>query len=183
MVDIKRKKPGFSLAEALVSMLVLSIFFVASSRIITTKPKKEVQMNRHGYFECFKDHSGVMKQKRCDGSYAGDLIRVEDGVCRFTPPRGIAFVVIYALNNGAFYTWTEPQFNSDRGNDDEITIDESDLANFQANMEFQEEDPSGGNSNMAPLKNFFQSSYPSSSIYEELDKFSTYQGPAVFIGW
>ena len=164
-------------------MLVMSIFFVASSKIITTKPKKEVQLSRHGYFECLIDHSGILKQKRSDGSYTGELIRVNDGVCTFAPPSGIAFVVIYALNGGRFFTWTEPQFNSDSGDDKEIKIRDNELYNFQTNMDFQEEDPSGGNDNMAPLKNFFQSSYPSSSIYEELEKYPGYQGPAVFIGW
>ena len=181
MVDIKNKKFGFSLAEALVSMLIMSMFFIATSKIITTKPKKEVQANRHGYFECYYD-GGVLKQKRSDGSYAGEPINAGNA-CTFTPPTGIAFVLIYTLNdtNGRkFYHSQEPQFNSDNG-EDVITISGSELRYFQ---DITEQIEAGGNSNVYELMNFFQASYPSSSIYALLQNSNnTYSGPAVFIGW
>ena len=45
---VKNKtKFGFSLAEALVSMLVLSLFFMATSKIISTRPKSEKITNKH----------------------------------------------------------------------------------------------------------------------------------------
>lgn len=182
MVDIKNKKFGFSLAEALVSMLVMSMFFIATSKIITTKPKKEVQANKHGYFECYYD-GGVLKQKRSDGSYAGEATIASGNVCTFTPPKGIAFALIYTLNNTngrKFYHSQEPQFNSDNGNDT-VTISGGELWSFQNQTEQVEED---GNPNIYELMNFFQSSYPSSSIYTLLkNNPDTYSGPAVFIGW
>ncbi len=180
MVDIKNKKFGFSLAEALVSMLVMSMFFIATSKIITAKPKKEIQANKHGYFECYYE-GVVLKQKRSDGSYAGEPINAGND-CTFTPPSGIAFAVIYTLHNTngrKFYHSQEPQFNSDKG-EDVITISGSELSNFQNETEQVEE---GGNSNIYELMNFFQSSYPSSSIYAILKNDNEYSGPAVFIGW
>ena len=184
MVDIKNKKFGFSLAEALVSMLVMSMFFIATSKIITTKPKKEVEANRHGYFECYIDSDGSMKQKRADGSYAGVPTAVVGNTCRFTPPRGIAFILMYALNdyNGRkFYLAQEPQFNAEDGVD-EITITRNELRYFHYQPYM--EDVGEGNENTYVLMNFFQSSYPSSSIYKLLkDSGNTYSGPAVFIGW
>ena len=47
-------KRGFSLAEALVVMAIISIFFAAATKIITTRPKPKIQVNPHGYFECYK---------------------------------------------------------------------------------------------------------------------------------
>ena len=46
-------KKGFSLAEALVVMAIISIFFAAASKIITTRPKPPKQVNQHGYYECY----------------------------------------------------------------------------------------------------------------------------------
>ena len=181
MVDIKNKKFGFSLAEALVSMLVMSMFFIATSKIITTKPKKEVQANKHGYFECYYD-GGVLKQKHSDGSYAGEPTNA-GSACTFTPPSGIAFALIYTLNNTngrKFYHSQEPQFNSDNG-EDVVTISAGELSSFQ---EETEQVNSEGNDNKYELMNFFASSYPSSSIYKLLqDTDCQYSGPAVFIGW
>lgn len=48
-------KKGFSLAEALVVMAVVSIFFAAVTKVITTRPKKPKQANLHGYYECYVD--------------------------------------------------------------------------------------------------------------------------------
>ena len=177
MVDIKNKKFGFSLAEALVSMLILSVFFVATSKIITTKPKQEVQSNKHGYFECYYDGE-QLKQKRSDGSYAGEPVAVSSA-CYMTPPAGIDFVIIYALNNGRFYNCQEPQFSGDNGSD-EVKITDSDLRHFQDYME----DAGDGDTDMNILANFFAMSYPSSSIYEKLRTSNNeYIGPAVFICW
>ena len=187
MVKRMNKKSGFSLAEALVSMLVVSVFFMAASKIITTKPKKELEQSKHGYFECYVE-GGALKQKRSDGSFGATPATVATGQpCRFTPPGGVAFFVIYALNTKenvgrGFYVSQESQFNSEDGNE-EVTIDRTELSRFQDYM-----DETGNiNTSIYPLVNFFESSYPSSSIYHLLKTdqgvITNYAGPAVFIGW
>ena len=187
MVKRMNKKSGFSLAEALISMLVVSVFFMATSKIITTKPKKEIEQSKHGYFECYVEDN-VMKQKRSDGSFGATPVTVASGhPCRFTPPNGVAFFVIYALNTTedvgkGFYVSQESQINSEDGIE-EITIDSDELTHFQDYMD----EAGKPNTSIYPLINFFESSYPSSSIYHLLKTdqgvVTDYAGPAVFIGW
>jgi len=45
-------KFGFSLAEALVSMLVISLFFLATAKVITIKEKDKPKM-LSGFYECY----------------------------------------------------------------------------------------------------------------------------------
>lgn len=181
MVNVRNKKFGFSLAETLVSMLVLSIFFVVTSKIITVKPKAEIATNRHGYFECFVQN-GALMQKRSDGTYNGEAVPAGNA-CHFVPPSGIANVVVYVLNDTEglgqrFYVSAEPQFNGQDGNDT-VSIDLAQLRTFHQTLEGIEE----GDENVHVLMNYFQVSYPSSSIYAILNEDDTYTGPALFIGW
>lgn len=84
------KKRGFSLIEALVAMGILSIFFAATAKIITTKPKAERVSYIHGSFKC------------CESQ------------CYFKPPSGVAFFSIKAANynyNSA-YSHYEPNINN-----------------------------------------------------------------------
>ena len=205
MVEIKNTKCGFSLAEALISMLILSLFFIATSKIMTTKPKAEISENKHGYFECYHDGTNL-KQKRSDGSYAGAPINVSE--CSFIPPKGIAFANIYVLNTTGirhfdddgepvldedgnierihkerrFYVGVEPQFSGNADveiNDDTIKIDQNLLYYFQDELYEAGE----GDININALINFFATCHPSSSIYALLQSDPSYAGPAVFIGW
>ena len=181
MVDIKNKKFGFSLAETLISMLVLSMFFIATSKMITTKPKTEVSENKHGYFECYMD-GGTLMQKRSDEGSQGDPVPAPNGVCSFEPPSGIAFANIYVLNSTSgeprFYIGVEPQFNS-QDNSDTVHLTLNDLQTLQNVLE----DAGEGNSNIIQLRNFFSSCHASSSIFKLIKNNSDYAGPAAFIGW
>jgi len=59
MVKSEHKK-GFSLAEILVAMLILSIFFLAGAKVYTRKQKDEVMKKIHGFYECYWD-GGTLK--------------------------------------------------------------------------------------------------------------------------
>lgn len=89
MVRISFKKLGFSLVEALISMAILSIFFAATAKIITTKPKKERVQAPHGSFYC------------CD-TYS-----------TFKPPSGVSFFNIYAKNISNYYSVYEPNITEE----------------------------------------------------------------------
>ena len=52
MVKNNHKK-GFSFAEILVSMLILSLFFLAGAKVFTRKEKPEVMKKVHGFYECY----------------------------------------------------------------------------------------------------------------------------------
>ena len=98
-------KQGFSLVEVLVSMLILSIFFVAAAKIITTKPKEEKIVTPHGYFECYWD-GGTLYNHATSG--AGVTIpnkAVPSGKCSYSPTSGAALMnvtVIYPNGQGGY---------------------------------------------------------------------------------
>lgn len=103
-------KKGFSLAEALVVMAIISIFFAAAGKIMTQKPKPIKQQNPHGYFECYLD-GGTLKQSSAIEEAATDPIDAEGGVCTFEPPKGVAFFNVNTYGR-AFYSDFEPNVNN-----------------------------------------------------------------------
>lgn len=100
-------KNGFSLAEALIVMAVISILFGAVSKIITTRPKPPVQENSHGYFECY--YNGGLKQHYVRNGADGGVTSVAQ--CTFEPPSNIAF---YNINTygPVYYTGSEPNVDN-----------------------------------------------------------------------
>ena len=88
-------KKGFSLAEALVVMAVVSIFFAAVTKVITTRPKKPKQANLHGYYECYVATKPKAVTK-----------------CKFQPPGNISFFNINTYGP-AFYSNMEPNISRD----------------------------------------------------------------------
>ena len=103
-------KKGFSLAEALVVMAIISIFFAAAGKIMTQKPKPIKQQNPHGYFECYLD-AGTLKQSSAIEEAAADPVVAEGGACKFEPPKGVAFFNVNTYGR-AFYSDFEPNVNN-----------------------------------------------------------------------
>ena len=103
-------KKGFSLAEALVVMAIISIFFAAAGKIMTQKPKPIKQQNPHGYFECYLD-GATLKQSSAIEEAATDPVVAEGGACKFEPPKGVAFFNVNTYGR-AFYSDFEPNVNN-----------------------------------------------------------------------
>ena len=103
-------KNGFSLAEALVVMAIISIFFAFASKVITTKPKAIKQDTPHGYFECYRNGStGPLMQ-----NYVYEVVIKEPeevSACKFKPPVGAAFFNINVY--GRFYSAFEPNITNE----------------------------------------------------------------------
>ena len=94
-------KSGFSLFEALVSMLILSLFFLASSRVITQKQTVEFQRNPHGYYECYIVNGAQWEHMSISNIFSPS---VRTNECLFTPPTGVNFFnVHYLAPNGMYY--------------------------------------------------------------------------------
>ena len=143
-------KKGFSLAEALVVMAIISIFFAAASKIITTKPKIKKQINAHGYYECY--YSGGHKQKYMRDGVASPLESVSE--CKFEPPAGIAFFNINSSD--PCYSSFQPNINN------VLTI--SLIGNITIQSETQTTTLSS-NTDCSDIQMFFSTLYPKSEIY------------------
>ena len=147
-------KKGFSLAEALVVMAIISIFFAAASKIITTKPKVKKQINAHGYYECY--YLGGHKQKYVRDGVASPLQSVSE--CKFEPPAGIAFFNINSFNSfNSCHSSFQPNINnaltiSLGGSGVVIRSDTETLA-------------LSNNTNCSDIRMFFSTLYPKSEMY------------------
>lgn len=90
------KKLAFTIAEALMSMLILSIFIGVSMRVFTKKHTKPVYNPTHGFYMCYRGLDNNVYQQI--GSAAPTLRA--GGTCEFTPVKNASYYVIYATGGG-----------------------------------------------------------------------------------
>lgn len=156
-------KRGFSLAEALVVMAIISIFFAAGAKIITTRPKVKTQINPHGYFECYKV-GGTQYQRSVREEL--EVERKAAIPCVFTPPSGTAFFSIITYGPGNLYHSSfEPNIN----NTLKITMTTNSVTlasdSSTARYELNADDEEDNNDTQQNAKIFFETMYPDSMIY------------------
>lgn len=154
-------KQGFSLAEALVVMAIISIFFAAGAKIVTTRPKAKVQINPHGYFECYKV-GGTQYQRSVREEL--EIEKKAANPCVFTPPSGTAFFSITTYGPGTLYHSSfEPNIN----NVLRITMgsDSLTLRSDQTQYVLNANDANDNNDTKNNAKIFFEAMYPDSMIY------------------
>ncbi len=95
MVRIINKKSGFTIAEALISMLILSVFIGLSMKIFTKKHTKPVYNASHGTYVCYRDADGNLHSKfgAQENSVSGDH-------CVFRPAKTATYYVLSAVGGG-----------------------------------------------------------------------------------
>ena len=175
----KNKKFGFSLFEALVSMLILSIFFLASTKVITQKQKTEVQRNPHGYYECYIVN-GAMWHRRVVGSSASAAVRTN--TCTFVPPSGITFVNLHCFDGERYYNGQQLIMN--------------DTLNLGSPLQFYNENTQGAfndtDQNPTPaqkieavneFKTYLKISHPDSRLYKIWTEQHIQPTAAMMVAW
>ena len=186
MVKRTADKKGFSIAEALVSMLVVSVFFLATSKVMTQKQPRETQETIHGFYECYvKNEDGEKKLKQRRAIEQSSPPEQSVTQCELDPPSGIAFAIIYAIAGTAddpmegknkIYRAVEPQFNKTFT----IASDEK-LRTFHSDFLM---DVQADSLDWTDVQKFLELSYPHSGLLEMM-KNGEYdpQDPALFVGW
>lgn len=107
-------KRGFSLAEALIVMAILAIFFGFAGKVITTKPKPKLSISPHGYYECYHDGTRYLQRYVLEDNESEPLVVT---TCEFVPKVGSALYNIHAIFAYDYiYSNVEPNIN------DSITI-------------------------------------------------------------
>ena len=155
-------KKGFSLAEALIVMAIVSILFAFGAKVITTKPKPIKASYPHGYFECYLD-GGVMKQR-----YVRENIPDSDNppvvdVCEFEPPFGAAYFNINAYGS-AYYTSSEPNITNKLFIN--VGAESIQISSNGGLMTINSTDTGTGLENQKQsIKLFFEIMYPDSEMY------------------
>lgn len=176
---MKNFKNGFTLAEVLISMLLMSLFFMATTKVITQKPKAELQENPHGYFECYYSGGALFQHRSINNSNTPAENRTNAGNCEFVPPSGAAFINIYYIrrvrdenNNFIFQTINtqELQFNITQN-----FVPNNIQEEFAAKMT----EEAGDN---LPFRRYLQFAQPESNINEQWNNINLDSG-VVFISW
>lgn len=112
---MNKKLKGFSLFEAFVVMLIVSIFVALMANTVAHRPKAKIASEAHGRFECYYDNSGKLYQqmyteKSTTGrEQATKEITLTDAdgnttthkVCEFVPPSYAKYLIIDAVGGGA----------------------------------------------------------------------------------
>lgn len=94
----REKKSGFSLFEACVVMLVVSIFLAVSATVIPKRNKPKAEAEGHGRYECYYK-GNQLYQQMFQGTSSLGLQAVNQ--CRFNPPMYAKYIVVNAVGGGA----------------------------------------------------------------------------------
>ena len=78
---MKKKKDGFTLAEALVALLIASLLIAAMIPVLTKKHRK---VETHGKWECTYNNGNTVSRTYTNG-IPGEW---ENSSCTFSPPAG-----------------------------------------------------------------------------------------------
>ena len=199
-------KTGFTIAEVLVSMLILSIMFIGTSKVITHKPKQEYQEYRHGFFECYytpnsitdvvPEAAGGFYQHIANELSESDVTSAPSG-CNFNPPNGIAYAVVYLAtptvnSSGVVTDYKIYQMANSQINVDISGITQAMLTNPANDGSFYKEYIENCGELEADNENFLRflkNAFPKSRLIKQLENNVdssgniTYKGPALFIGW
>ena len=161
-------RSGFSLAEILVAMLVMSIFFMATTKVITIKQKPALEESPHGYYECTDSPGSTdmnFHEHRVDSSRETIPANSSDvDFCTFVPPKNIPLfnVYVYSSTKG-FLSTSEAQ----------ISEDSADFRGANVLLDYYlSDDPSLAqtingadlNNRIAQFKLFLRTSYPQSML-------------------
>jgi len=94
------KKSGFTLLEALVVLMILSVFLAASAKIFTKKRKSDFVVHQHGQFECWKVGSTHKSEYIIEGIKSN--IETPGAKCTFTPNMEAALYHIYTVQSDGY---------------------------------------------------------------------------------
>ena len=100
--NIKFKK-GFSLAEMLLVLLILSFLIVSLAPIAYKQIPKKTDRSSHGRFECYYEGDQLMEYT-ADEIY-GPTTPKAVTKCEFNPPASSSFFIIQAIGGGAGGTY------------------------------------------------------------------------------
>ena len=89
-------------------MLIISVFFVAASKIMTQRPSKASEKSPHGFFECYYK-GGSLYTHSLKGN--AEIPETRAANCNFQPPAVLSFInVHYVSSGGKYLNSQEPLF-------------------------------------------------------------------------
>ena len=156
----KNKKNGFSLAEMMISMLIISLFFVAATKLITHKKPQEELKQPHGFFECYYS-GGRLYTHTMQGQTETSAVAAPN--CNVDLRSDIKFINIHYINGNTYFNTQEPFF--------EKSLKLSNPTDLQTYYYKQYFDGTETNTDVYHSKDEFKAylakSHPQSNIYKQ----------------
>ena len=180
MIKRQNTKLGFSLMEALVSMLILSVFFAATAKVITKKKKPEKIVYPHGYYECYYD-GGSLYSGESTNFAAPEIKQISGSSCTFTPGTGkivYKVTVIYPDNNGGF-SEIVPFINNDLTIKPSKTTEKTTIRSSNSQLEY---DINKSNNTYEEIHNYLGFTNSRSNVYIK-NIGASGNGGGVIIAW
>lgn len=97
-INCKKIKKGFTLAEMMVVLLIMSIVAAAMTPLITRKHRQLPNNTTHGRWECYYS-GGQLYQKTTTSSGSSTTTAVSSS-CQFTPSKKAEYFIIQAVSGG-----------------------------------------------------------------------------------
>ncbi len=94
----KNLKPGFSLFEACVVMLIVGIFVALCANAYSKKHVTYQEAEGHGRYECYKNSAGTLMQRYVENNNSRN---VAGTTCIFRPPRYAKYLLLNAIGGGS----------------------------------------------------------------------------------
>lgn len=96
------RKSGYTLLEAAVVMLIVSIFIAVIATVIPHKVKPKTESDAHGHFECYYSGNRLVQRTFAEGNNDPEIVdRTSQGFCEFVPPKYLRFLIINAVGGGS----------------------------------------------------------------------------------
>lgn len=94
-----KRKYGFSMLEAAVTMLMVAVFTAAATNVFTRKHQKVAHTTSHGSFECYYNEAGQICQRMSqEGIYQEPSCELPE--CTFKPLKASEYYVVNAIGGG-----------------------------------------------------------------------------------
>ena len=100
LIAIREAKiAGFSIAEMLVVMLIMSFIVIGVPAIHFKKNEVKTKRSLHGRFECYYNGNTLMSYYANEEG-ASETLTVGGAGCTFTPPKNAVYLLIHAVGGG-----------------------------------------------------------------------------------
>ena len=96
------KKYGYTLMEAAIVMLIVSIFIAVIATVVPHKVKPKTEADAHGHFECYYSGNKLVQRTFVEGNYDPEVVdRSSQGYCEFVAPKYLRWLIINAVGGGS----------------------------------------------------------------------------------
>ncbi len=176
-LKLNNKKFGFSLVEVLISMLILSVVFMAMTNVAAHKAKKKLDKSPHGFYECYKIGGTLYEDITRNNAAKEDNENVDS--CIFNPPKGAYIVNVYYIDSDKYMNTQESMFTEQL----ELTTPENILNEYDDVLISKNLDDEDRIKVQEDFKSYLEISHPQSKVLSTWNTTGSIPDKILFIAW